>query len=735
MKVTEPEVTQQYTALYRATIQEAVGASADLMTRLIAHVRVVLREQEDRAMELRERDRLTDSRRRLNQFEPMLCARFAEELQTAFQRMASVERALPAPPQALQFDQLAAMDEAQLSQRVSSARVQHAVQLAADAELAELNRLICAMLGLAAVRLEHNPLRPAVYAEAVTAALTHLPVPTNVRQTWIGLMSGALGQELSAYYRHLCSQLRARGVGAGTAADSALPVSGATVPAAGQPRPVLTLERLRALLADAPFDAHGAAKQRHMHPAAAPDVSGFVLAEPGPTTFRATVPAAFEAVREMKQLDQIVQRVEDRKAAAAQAPGATPPLGENLRRSAHGPDQTLGVEVVSMMVDNITHDTRLLAPVRHLIGELEPALLQLALVDPRFFSHRQHPARRLLHEITHRSIAFESVDSRGFSGFMEPLREAVAPLASAGIETAEPFDRVLTQLVERWDDPGAKEKRQLAKAIKALQKAEQRKALAAVIMTDIHARKDAALVPDAVLDFLCGPWAQVIAHARMTDKSGADDPGHFAQLIEGLMWSAQPHLTRNKVPTLTRLVPQLLNRLREGLATIDYPPHKTSGFFEVLMHLHQRGFKPDTGTAAAPLTHKPRDAASKAAHLSGSDSLWVAPLEARASGFIDLSSEVPPLPARNALDELVVGSWVLLMAEGSWTRTRLSWTSPNATLLLFTDALGYMQSLTRRSCEQLFAASQLQVISVNPVEDALDAVAAAALHNSVDIRL
>ena len=129
-----------------------------------------------------------------------------------------------------------------------------------------------------------------------------------------------------------------------------------------------------------------------------------------------------------------------------------------------------------------------------------------------------------------------------------------------------------------------------------------------------------------------------------------------------------------------------------------------------------------------------RDATSAATLLSGSDSLWVAPLEARASGFIDLSTDVQPLPVHTALDELVVGSWVALMAEGSWTRTRLSWTSPNTTLLLFTDALGYMQSLTRQSCEQLFASGQLQVISVHPVEDALDAVAAAAMRNSVDIR-
>ena len=729
MQVTEPEVSQQYTALYQATVREAVGGATALMTRLVAHTRAVLREQEGKAMELRERDRLTDSRRRLNQYESKLCERFSEELMTAFSRAASVERALPATSPGLHFDQLASMDDAQLQQSVATARVHQTVRTAANAALSELNRLICTMLGLAEVRLEHNPLRPAVYVEAVTAALIHLTVPSAVRQAWISIMSGALGHELDAYYQQLCSHLRERGVGSG-----GLAVSAAAQPARQEPS-LLTLEKLRHLLADTTGEAAGGMAQRYEHPArAAGGDSGPGSGEPVPTGFRATVPAAFEAIREMKQVDQMVKRLEGRKAVDPQAGAAPQPAREQLRLSAHGLEQTLGLEVVTMMVDNITHDQRLLAPVQQLVAELEPALLQLALVDPRFFSHKQHPARRLLHEITHRSIAFESVDSRGFSGFMEPLREAVAPLSSGVIDTAEPFDKVLSRLVDLWDDPAGKEKRQLAKAVKALQKAEQRKALAATIVAEIHARPDAALVPDAVLDFLCGPWAQVVAHARMTDKSGAGDPGHYAALIESLMWSAQPHLTRKKVAALTRLVPKLLGRLREGLATIDYPPHKTSGFFEVLMHLHQRGFKPDAASAAPALAGTPPGVAKTAARLGGNDGLWVAPLEARASGFIDLSTDAQPLPGQTPVDDLVVGSWVALMAEGSWTRTRLTWTSPNATLLLFTDALGYMQSLTRRSCEQLFAMGHLHVISIHPVEDALDAVAQTAMRNSVDIR-
>jgi len=711
----------------------------------VAHVRAALRARGELALELGEldeRERLTDSRRRLNQFEPMLCQRFTEELQTALSRIDSFENPLPAPNPRIKFDQLAAMDDAQIEQRVASARVSHVAEMVADTELAQLNRLICNMLGCAVVQPERSPLRSDIFAQALTASLIHLPVPATLRRSWMALMTAALGQELSDYYGHLSEQLRLRGAVLGAAADGAQPLPDANpARASGQPRLSLTLEGLRALLADTSFDVqdshdtHDANTQSYSHDTETPGISSFVHSEAGPTAFRATAPAAFEAVRDMKQLDQLVQRVEDRRAASVVAGDVPQPLRENLRRSAQGLDQILAMEVVTLMIDNITHDERLLEPVRQLVGELEPALLQLALVDPRFFSHRQHPARRLLHEITQRSVAFESVDSRGFSGFMEPLRDAVAPLSNAGVDTAEPFQEVLGQLVELWDDPGAKEKRQLAKAIQALKKAEQRKVLATIITAEVHSRADAPLVPDPVLDFLCGPWAHVVAHARMADESGAADPGHFAQLIDDLMWSAQPHLTCKQVSTLTSLVPRLLNRLREGLATIDYPPHKTSKFFEVLINLHQRGLKANAEMAPSPQVRVPPQEVDASTAGGSNNGLWIAPLEARASGFIDMATEDQPVPPRDALDELVVGSWVALMAEGSWTRTCLSWTSHDATLLLFTDALGYMQSLTRKACEQLFVTGQLRLISLDPVEDALDAVVDAAMRNSVDIRV
>jgi hypothetical protein len=741
MQLGEPEVSLQYAALYRASMGQAVLGAPDLMARLVAHNRATLRAQEEQAEDGRERDRLQNARRLLNQFESVLCARFTEELTSAFTRMAMAERARPGADLALHFDQIAAMDERQVRRSVEQARARLGLDAATvlDPALAALHAALCAHMGLPLIVLQPHPLRTVLFVETVAIAVSQLPVPPMVRQGWITCMGGALGQTLNGWYQDMAQALRDKAAGT-------MPVLPATMATFSNPplRPPLrppaqlTLERLRKLLVDAgPRDGVSLAERFDL-PAAdamAGAPASAVTAEV-PPAYQATVPAALEALQEAGKVELVVQRIMQRRAEEPSGADAAEALRAQAREAAQALEHSLGVEVVALMVDNIVRDPRLLAPIHALVAELEPALLQLARHDPRFFSDRQHPARRLLHEITHRSIAFESVDSRGFSGFMEPLREAVAPLVHVRLEdtAALPFDAALSRLTQLLDDHDAREKRQVARAVRALRKAQQRNALAATLAMDVLARPEAALVPDAILDFLCGPWAQVVAHARMNDRSGDADPDHYIGLVDDLLWSAQPHLTRHKVSALTRLVPKLLAQLRLGLATIDYPAQQTSQFFEVLMQLHQRGFKPEPD-GDLPAVRQSRESLERRQTQLGRESAWIAPAEARASGFIDIETPPAVVPGQVPMDGLKPGAWVALFAEGGWTRTRLSWVSENGALLLFVDALGYLQSLTRSACESLLLAGNLRLIADDPVEDALDAVARTAMRNSVDVRL
>jgi hypothetical protein len=465
-----------------------------------------------------------------------------------------------------------------------------------------------------------------------------------------------------------------------------------------------------------------------------------------------------DALQDMQQVETVVQRMQQRPAAPlgrANAVSTSALVRDELTEKASAMSQVLSLEVVSLMVENLIKDARLLPPVRKIIERLEPALLRLVIIDPRFFIDKEHPARCLLQAISQRGLAFGSVDDPNFNTFILSLQRHVSPLAVMQIDSALPFEAALNQLLEEWDDVSSRATiaSQIGSAAAVLGYAEERNLLAVQMATRLMTIPDIHRVPSAVLDFLSGPWSLVMAEAGLKDQSGSDDPGGYKTLVNELLWSAQPDLTRRDIARLTKLVSRLLSKLRDGLGLIGYPSVKTSAFFDVLMKLHQQAFRP-VAKVAVP---KPREGLAES--LLGSQEHWVAPAEAKASGFMVFADEPvqkasptvdsavardtaqqkqPPvvLPQPRAIAaSLSVGAWLELEIRGHWQRTQLSWISPHGTMYLFTSGQGQTQSMTQRMLEHLLAGGKLRVVSdpVSMVDGALDAVVQTAMLNSIDL--
>lgn len=737
------------------------------MGKLVHATRRSLSEREDKSRDLHARDKLIESRKLLDQLADTLRSAYPLALEKAFSEDGKSGKAQPNGVGAgakVSFDQLELMDEVQVDESVQLARSQQVVLLGADAALADINALVCAAQGLKTVRAESNPIRPSNYVAALLACLTQSQVPPPIRQDWMQVMCAELGAELARLYSAMSRRLQTQGVvaaGYAVIRTAAVPPSRSAVHEAS-----LTLDKLRRLLSGeldgqdrVPLER--ASGGQTLNTATESFAEKFSrefeqdMQTPVGNDFHPTVPAAFEALTEMRQVDQVMKQIQNRKDTeqprGTEVTGGPDAVRQHLRKMARGLGQTLSLEVVGLMIENIAGDRRLLEPIAQVVRDLEPSLLRLALVDPRFFSDKQHPARRLLDEITSRSLAFDSVQARGFASFLNPLKEGVDPLAHQPIDNAEPFELVLSALVDAWDENALRDKQQLEKAMSALRHAEARNLLAEKVAADIRVRPEAARVDADVMNFLCSPWSQVIAQARLSDVTSSADPGQFQELISVLMWSAQPDLTRKNISELTRLVPKLLTKLREGLDTISYPSVKTSAFFEALMNLHQQAFKPTN--VAAPATKLASTALDTTMpQLLGDDAdPWVAPVEAKVSCFmeipaVDRKTSAAPVPQPDMLNldelldavappvsaELPIGTWVELQVNRQWARTQLSWASPHGTLFLFTSAFGSTQSMSLRTRNKMLAAGTLRVISSQHLVDgALDAVAQTALLNSV----
>lgn len=591
----------------------------------------------------------------------------------------------------LRLDELELMGDDQVQEKVEVARVQQAVTMAAEDHFHEFTARLSTAQGFRAVNAEANPLRVQVYVDTLLSALKAVNVPAPVRARWLQVGGASLGKALSDMYLRLDHMLAGQGV----------KPAGYNVVTAPDSRAVVEEE-----LAGTDLD--------------------------GPMTER-------EALLTLDHLHQLLVGSDDANGHA---------VSDEMTRS-------LAAEVVSLMMQRIAGDKRLLKPVRSQLQDMKPALLELARDNPRFFADRDNPARRLLDNVTAHALAFTSEQEAGFSTFLSELRRTVNELRRPDARLEERFPTELDRLRRSQDASvprGEVEAR--GRAMQTLVRVEQRKLLAEKVAEEFRARPDYPKAPGPVRRFLTGVWALVVAKARIDEserpslQSGDSDAKRFVDILTDLLWSCQLALASQNRPRLVKVIPPVLRTLREGLDSIDYPREKVDAFFQTLMGLHEAAYKTQRSerSAAAEAGGEP-----DASVLNPEDAdLWMRHQEAQETNFYDDSlpestqpafqntqpmqrdwSDIKAEMALRDASSLTVGSWFDLLQDGQLLRVQLTWASPHGTLFLFGSASGRSLSMTRRGVDRLIEQDKLRMVADHSVVDeALDAVAEQALKNS-----
>ncbi len=469
----------QSAALVARTVAEAVRAQAQLA---IA------------APDFAERNRLAFSAKALNWTSQTVAAAFPTLLREEIEIAAGAE----APTKALSFGSLELMGEDQVNDTVELLRGQQAAMAAVEAELAALDALVSAAQGHERVVAAANPLRPEIWIRALHRALGQARALPAERAGWMVHLGRALGPELAVLYRNLSESLTRDGVSAAgyriTLQDE--PRRRLTGDAAGP-----TLHDLKHLLANV---VRGEDGTRGLSRPAGESMNGM------------TMPAAVEALHGMKQMDDVVRRMQDRWRKGVWQPEAASPGAGAEADGKYSPTQTLAREVARLMIANVASDERLLPDVQQAVRELEPALLRLVQHDQRFFVDRQHPARQLLEEMTQRSLAWPQRNTPGFLGFLEPLREAVQMLAQMPIEDEQPFQFAGLMLRQSWDEAEERTRRQRGSMARTLMQADKRSHAAGSGSPEIVAAQGGGAVLQPNNQLTPGQYVEVLQDGQWT---------------------------------------------------------------------------------------------------------------------------------------------------------------------------------------------------------------------------
>ena len=654
-----------------------------------------LYQREGAALHGHEKHSLGHARTELITHRDLLASRFLDAIEADLRNAETTSGAGTQKPasgprrlNALSFDDLELMDDQQVQQTVDLARWQQIVKMACDEELAAFSARLSRVQGFDAVRIEANPLKTDAVVAALVRAMDTLQVPEEVRARWLHVGALKLGQSLVAFYSQLEQWLARQGVAAaGYVVVQAPAVRGA--PAAAAARRVTD-----------------------------------------------SIPAATPPGRDpLLTLDHLHQLLVGN-------------LEQSGANTGNAMVRTLAAEVVTLLLRRITGDMRLLRPIRDLVQMLKEPLLQLARSDPRFFADRQNPARQLLDAITVRSLAFTSEQEAGFGSFARHVLEAVKTVQAAGPQLSDQLPGAL-QRFNAAVTPAAMPSQ--GRALQTLVRVEQRNLLAERIADAFEARPDFARAPGPVRRFVTGPWAQVIAQARLSTEAsqtldGADAPAlRFLAVLPDLLWSSQLAQASRNRPRLIKIIPHVLRTLREGLDTIEYPKAQSELFFQALMGLHEAAYKTQHLTPNAERAGAEWDDERPSQSRAREPEPWIRETEARESGFMT-DTERLPMPEFAETQRLTsdwqelspmapavlrVGAWIDLQENGQTQRCQLTWASPHGSIFLFTAPQGRSVSLSRSGLDRLQRAGLLRVIAEHGVvDDALDSVARQARDNS-----
>ena len=243
-----------------------------------------------------------------------------------------------------------------------------------------------------------------------------------------------------------------------------------------------------------------------------------------------------------------------------------------------GQADTDAIDIVSMLFDFILDDPHIDDNIKALIARLQIPMLKVAIIDKEFFARKTHPARQLLNELAY--IGAEDVDTEDAeeeNSTLQMVEYVVDRILNEFEDDAELFATLLDEFTRFIEEE--REANRLAEEI--LEQARD------TVADEIRQRVEGQNIPPFIRALLIDAWKDVLNHIYLRDGGNESTAWETAlKVADDLIWSVQPKLVVSERQSLIRVIPRVLNGLRDGLTLIAYDRAVTERIFDKLEELH-----------------------------------------------------------------------------------------------------------------------------------------------------
>ena len=335
-------------------------------------------------------------------------------------------------------------------------------------------------------------------------------------------------------------------------------------------------------------------------------------------------------------------------------------------------DESDVIDIVSMMFEFILEDKTLSDRVRAEIARLQIPVIKVAILDKKFFDQQSHPARLLLNELAYAGGSQEFGDEDAIFLKVEYVVNRVLAEFQTNVG-------MFTELLEEFKKFVDTELQGNKVSEKRLVQIKQK------VSDEIEKRIKEYKIPKLVYDFLGTKWKDVLTRVGMKTACQGTAWTACVDVISDLIWSVQPKLMSSERQELTRMIPKIIKRIREGLKLISTDDRTTQEFLDQLGALHLNCLK---GGSEMKVKKDPLDEleASLKAELEGSDEDGGNPFAedlpegefeyfATSDDFtmVQLTAEAKRSKNYKVVQVMEMGTWVEFKNQDKVKRGRLSW--------------------------------------------------------------
>lgn len=375
-------------------------------------------------------------------------------------------------------------------------------------------------------------------------------------------------------------------------------------------------------------------------------------------------------------------------------------------------DEELLTELAALIFDRIFQDRLVPELIKRMLAQLQIPVLKAMLLDRSLIAQPGHSVRQLLDIIAETASGRSDVDDID-SDYCQLIKGVVNDIELHSDTGLALFTDAIRQIDELNRQTWTRESKRHETAIALLQDKERREIIEVQLSMHLRDAISGLELHEQVREFLLSPWYQVLLQNYLNHDRASTVPT-LKNTITDLVWSVQPKISLQERQRLAQMLPLLLNTLRQGLTSINWPRNQQDAFLALLMDLHTSGMHADARTEWQDQAFKLFEAriSSLPNNLEpdpdrpgfSAESVDISPRELeillREERILVLVAH-PPLDAHppavlglsrveagDTVAQLQPSTWIEFLQDGQTRLLKLRWVSPMRTLLLFTDGAG-----------------------------------------------